>query len=389
MGVKVKEWKGAWWVFINHKGRRRAKRCASKKAANVIADKIDAALKLGQVGILDERPAGPTFEGLAYEWLKVYPVTRSVSRTTMENYESFTLRHLLPFFGPMRVAEITHKTVEAFVAEKRGPSGSLRMKGKPLAEQSLRVGLVALRLVLNRAVKDGFLPSNPAVGVVRFTRTDEQTGDPFTGEELREGLAAATRINPTFATFLRLWAQTGMREGEMLALQQQDLDLKAGRVIVDQTFTRQRLGPPKTRRSRAVWMAHPIIEETAEWRPGITPESRRVLADLQRLPVRALNPEAFVFGIDQPWSTAYVNAEWRRVLHAAQVRYRSPEQLRHTFASTLLSRNAPPLYVQEQGGWRSAAVLFRVYARWLPSTYPGDAIQTAPAATPAQPALAK
>jgi len=199
MGVKVKEWKGAWWVFVNHNGRRKAKRCASKKAAHVIADKIDAALKLGQVGILDERPAGPTFEGLAYEWLKVYPVTRSVSRTTMENYESFTLRHLLPFFGPMRVAEITHKTVEAFVAEKRGPSGSLRMKGKPLAEQSLRVGLVALRLVLNRAVKDGFLPSNPAVGVVRFTRTDEQTGDPFTGEELRGVLAAATRITPTFA----------------------------------------------------------------------------------------------------------------------------------------------------------------------------------------------
>ncbi|PYO50747.1 MAG: hypothetical protein DMD84_14935, partial [Candidatus Rokuibacteriota bacterium] len=43
-----------------------------------------------------------------------------------------------------------------------------------------------------------------------------------------------------------------------------------------------------------------------------------------------------------------------------------PEQLRHTFASTMLSRNAPLLYVQHQGGWRSASVLLRVYARWLP-----------------------
>src|SRR5262245_41910314 len=56
----------------------------------------------------------------------------------------------------------------------------------------------------------------------------------------------------------------------------------------------------------------------------------------------------------------------RRVLASAKVRYREPEQLRHTFASTMLSRNAPLLYVQGQGGWRSASVLLRVYARWMP-----------------------
>ena len=61
-----------------------------------------------------------------------------------------------------------------------------------------------------------------------------------------------------------------------------------------------------------------------------------------------------------------VHRAWRRVLTAAKVRYRSPEQLRHTFASTMLSRNAPLLYVQQQGGWRSASVLLRVYARWMP-----------------------
>jgi integrase len=59
------------------------------------------------------------------------------------------------------------------------------------------------------------------------------------------------------------------------------------------------------------------------------------------------------------------------------VRYRVPEQLRHTWASTLLSRNAPLLYVQQQGGWRSASVLLRTYARLMPQ----------PSATQAQPAI--
>jgi integrase len=64
-----------------------------------------------------------------------------------------------------------------------------------------------------------------------------------------------------------------------------------------------------------------------------------------------------------------LHRRWRRVLQAAKVRYREPEQLRHSFASTLLSRNAPLLYVQGQGGWRSASVLLRVYARWMPQAF--------------------
>jgi integrase len=75
-----------------------------------------------------------------------------------------------------------------------------------------------------------------------------------------------------------------------------------------------------------------------------------------------------------------LHRKWRRVLAAGRVRYRSPEQLRHTFASTLLSRNAPLLYVQQQGGWRSASVLLRVYARWLPQDLP-------PSVTPVSPEI--
>lgn len=149
-------------------------------------------------------------------------------------------------------------------------------------------------------------------------------------------------------------------------------------VMVRRSWSRQRLGPTKTRRTRVVSLVHPVSEDTLEWRPGLTPESRRILAMLRALPVRSLEPGDFLFGIKHPWATWAIQAQWRQVLGAAGVRYRNPEQLRHTFASTLLSRNAPLLYVQQQGGWQSAAVLLRVYARWLP--------QGQVDATPAQPA---
>lgn len=110
---------------------------------------------------------------------------------------------------------------------------------------------------------------------------------------------------------------------------------------------------------------------------------------LRQLKVRSLDPEAFIFGRgDRPLSSMKMHRAWRRVLAKARVRYRSPEQLRHTFASTLLSRNAPLLYVQQQGGWRSASVLVRVYARWMPQDGVSTIAVPLPDATPAQPSVA-
>ncbi len=52
MGVLVRERDGAWWIFINHQGQRKAKRIGvgeeSKKAAKQVGLKLQARLALGQ-----------------------------------------------------------------------------------------------------------------------------------------------------------------------------------------------------------------------------------------------------------------------------------------------------------------------------------------------------
>jgi len=191
--------------------------------------------------------------------------------------------------------------------------------------------------------------------------------DPFSGPEVRALLTAARRIDPDFAALLHVWAQSGMRAGEVCGLQWQDVDLETGTALVQRTWSRHRLGPPKTGLARKVSFLHPVTDDTPDWRPGSTTEARSAVTALRRLTIRSMDPEAFVFGRGgTPRSSMELHRAWRRVLLAANVRYRAPEQLRHTFASTMLSRNAPLLYVQQQGGWRSASVLLRVYARWMP-----------------------
>jgi integrase len=396
MGVKVRERDGAWWLFIDHQGKRKAKRVgvgkAGKKAAELAATKIAARLAEGGPIALDaETPATevPTFAAIAEEWLQKYPAIHAIRPGTLDNYRSFTMRHLVPALGHLPISNVTATVIEDFIETKRLPGGSIRFQGKPLSDASLRTGLLALRLVLQRAVRTKRIASNPMHEVEwRGTRRIENV-DTFTGIELRAILQAARRVDHDFATLVQLWTQGGMRAGEVCGLQWHDLDLGAGTTLVRRTWSRQRLGPTKTGHERLVSILHPVADDTPEWRPGATEAARAVVAGLHHLTVRPLDdPEAFVFGRGRvPLSSMELHRRWRRVLAAGRVRYREPEQLRHTFASTLLSRNAPLLYVQGQGGWRSASVLLRVYARWMPQAF-AEGTHDQLTATPAQLSLA-
>ena len=97
MGVKVKEWKGAWWVFVDHQGRRKAKRAGpgsrGRKLAEAAATKIAAKLLDGDTSVLDkpQKPAtAPAFAEVVDEWLRKYPALHAVRPATMDNYRSFT-----------------------------------------------------------------------------------------------------------------------------------------------------------------------------------------------------------------------------------------------------------------------------------------------------------
>jgi hypothetical protein len=161
MGVTVRFWKGAWWVFVRHKKQRKAKRAGDKATAVALARAIR--LRLGQDGFsLGSTPdPGPTFAAFAEDWLERYPIVQAVSPGTRENYTSALRQHLLPYFGAFPVAAITPDTVEAFVVAKRSRGGSVRFNSRPLGDGHRRNLLVLLRLILERAVTLGHLPRQP------------------------------------------------------------------------------------------------------------------------------------------------------------------------------------------------------------------------------------
>jgi len=59
---------------------------------------------------------------------------------------------------------------------------------------------------------------------------------------------------------------------------------------------------------------------------------------------------------------------WYRVQDAAKVRRRTPHDLRHSWASHMLSAGADLAYVSAQLGHANPATTLRIYAHWVPGT---------------------
>jgi integrase len=389
MGVRVRKRTddptGSYWVFVTHAKRRLAKSFGPGKSAKALADQQAvqwrAQLARGDAAAIFAKfaptPAVPSFETVARRWLVEYPALHPIRPNTIQTYRSAIDRHLIPHFGRLPITALTASAIETFIAAKRQPGGSARQPAKPLSDGSIRTGLLPLKLILKRAARDRLIPSNPFAEVEWRGSARVDRVDPFTGAELRALLEAARHVSPDFAVLLQVWMQSGARRGEVAGLQWGDLDLTKGTMRIQRTYSRERLGPTKTGRERTVSFLHPVLDDVPEWRPGSTETSRSAVGALHSLTVQPLDdPTAFVFG--GPGARHQLQWRWRRVIKLAGVRYREPEQLRHTLASTLLSRNAPLLYVQSVGGWRSASVLLRVYARWLPHGLDGGvAVQNA------------
>jgi integrase len=64
MGVKVRKYKGKWYVFIDFNGRRKAKKVGTRQAAENVRREVEARLALGDLSCLDKTPPVPTFQSM-------------------------------------------------------------------------------------------------------------------------------------------------------------------------------------------------------------------------------------------------------------------------------------------------------------------------------------
>lgn len=224
-----------------------------------------------------------------------------------------------------------------------------KLSEQNLSRKRLLNLLTPLRGALEQALEDEQIQSNPlATFRLRRVEKPKERIDPFSREEV-------DRLSRTeLGALWEFWAWAGPRSGELIGLEWGDVDLASDRAVIRRSVRVGRTKVPKTTAgTRVVDLVQP---------------ARRALA---RLDQKADGPVFRNPNTGERWHEDRALARaFRKACAAAEVRYRYPYQLRHTFASWALSSGENPLWVAKQMGHADVTMIFKVYGKYMPNMNP-------------------
>jgi integrase len=207
---------------------------------------------------------------------------------------------------------------------------------KGLKATTVRGSARTLSTILTQAVEDELMPANPALRLGKYLRQADDLAaaiEPLTKAECVDLLSVARDRFPDWYPWLLSALRTGMRAGELLALQWGDFNWRAGYVHVQRNLVRGVLTTPKNRQRRRVDLSHQLQVVLRRWRR----RERRAWLQKGRPRPDWVFASATGTALDESNARKALN----RILDAADLDQRGPDQLRHTFASLLLQDGAP------------------------------------------------
>ncbi|MCZ4315125.1 tyrosine-type recombinase/integrase [Comamonadaceae bacterium G21597-S1] len=252
---------------------------------------------------------------------------------------------LVPRWGHMRLTQFTSADLRLWVGEQN------------LSLKRIRNILLPLRAVFDEAVEDGVLKTNPvAINLKKLVPIDKRTSDfkpsPYTVAELRTLLS---NVPEPVRWAFQLWAFTGLRTGELVGLRWPRIDLVAKTIRVTETTT-ERVDKPRAKTAAGL--------RTIELLPAAIEAIQRMREHTQMGNDRfTVNPRGR--RKDKAWDTNKLADAWERAHKGTGIVPRNPYQLRHTFASQLLSQGENPAFIAKLLGHKTIEMVTRTYGRWV------------------------
>jgi integrase len=262
--------------------------------------------------------------------------------STRARYQGIVDTHILPRWDGTPISHVTHADVQSWIS------------GIDLAPASVRYIHRVFSLIMELAVRDKRIPSNPATGV-RLPQAAKPDKRFLTPEQVHQLADAAAQypvpeVGEQYRVLILVLAFCGLRWGEMAALRVKRVDLMRRRLTVAESVVQvgSRLvwGTPKSHAARSVPIPRSLVPLLTEVMVGKGGDDL-VFTTWRGKPLRNLNFRRDVFD---------------PAARDAGLEGLTPHELRHTAASLAVSAGANVKAVQRMLGHASAAMTLDVYA---------------------------
>ena len=261
---------------------------------------------------------------------------------TMRTKKYIVELKILPYFGNKRVNDITAADIRQWQNEL------IKMGYSPTYLKTINNQLSA---IFNYAIRYYDLKSNPCAKAGSMGKSKTEEMDFWTVEEFRKFIDSVMNKRLSYMAFMTLY-WTGMRLGELLALNPKDVDLEKRTISITKSY--QRLGkkdvitPPKTPKSKRVITVPEFLAVDIK-------DYMDSLYDLQE------NDKLF------PITKYYLEHEMQRGIKESGVKRIRVHDLRHSHASMLIELGFSPLEIANRLGHEKVETTLNTYAHLYPN----------------------
>jgi integrase len=347
--------KGGGWCtqYTVYTANGRKRKTLYGKTRQEVATKLAKALSDRESGLNFDAEGLKLGEYLS-RWLED-SVKDTVRNTTYARYEQISRTHIVPMLGSVKLKTLSPTHVRSLYKEKLSS----------LSPRTVQYIHVTLHKALKQAVIDGLIPRN-ATEAVKPPQVRRKEIRPLTPEQVKVLLDAAS--GDRLEALYTLAVHTGLRQGELLGLKWEDVDLESGSLHVKRTLTTARGGPrlaaPKTKGSRR------RVSLTKGAVDALRAHLARQREEIDRAgPLWQENGLVFASVTSRPLDRHDLTTRQFKPLfeRAGLPRKTRFHDLRHTCATLLLTKNVNPKVVSEMLGHSNIAITLDTYSHVLPN----------------------
>ncbi len=210
------------------------------------------------------------------------------------------------------------------------------------------IGLNALlKSFLAFCESERFLSQNPYYTITLKNAKEAKAIDPFSLEEIKALIENAPSLR--LKAFLVVAFFTGVRTGEQLALQWEDIDFNQKTISINKSLNElgQITSPKNNPSVREIDLLEPVEKILKELKAS-EPESKK-----------------FIF-IDMPKRSSIFQRHFKQLLKDLNLKDRKLYTTRHTFASLMLSQGEEAMWVSKTLGHKDLNTTYSTYSHYIP-----------------------